>query len=165
MAVPTPISRWDLPVPESPIRQSGWPALTQAGSDRVPTSSGADEPGRDRVVALADGDPTAAVDLRRQRDAALELLERQRQQKIGLGDEVEPDAGQPPGQHPFVLLRVDLPQPVVQGLQRDDVGNRDQMSAAEPAAFLFDPALLVGALLARDAVERVEPDLPWVQEI
>ncbi|WP_217133753.1 hypothetical protein [Streptomyces sp. AC558_RSS880] len=113
-------------------------------------------------MALADRDPAAAVDLRRQRDAALELLERQRQ--LGLGDEVEPDAGQPPGQQPFVLLRVDFPQPFVQGLQRGDVRNGDQMRAPEPAALLLGPALLMGAFLARDAVERVEPEPPRVRE-
>ena len=29
------MSRWDLPVPESPIRQSGWPFLTHSQLARV----------------------------------------------------------------------------------------------------------------------------------
>jgi len=34
-AVPSPISRWDLPVPESPTRQHGCPAATHAPLARV----------------------------------------------------------------------------------------------------------------------------------
>ncbi|MFJ4411975.1 hypothetical protein [Streptomyces sp. NPDC088910] len=59
-------------------------------------------------------------------------------------------------QDPLVLRGVDLGDPLVQLGERGDVGNGDQVGAAEPAALLFHPALLVGAFLTGDAVERVE---------
>ena len=34
-SVPKAISKWDLPVPESPIRHSGWPFLTHSQVARV----------------------------------------------------------------------------------------------------------------------------------
>jgi hypothetical protein len=113
-----------------------------------------DETGRHRVVALPDGDSAAAVDLRRQGDAALELLQRQRRQLVGLGVEVEADGGQSACEDPFVLGRVDLGDLRVQLFQRGDLGNRNQVRAAETAALVLDPALLMGAVLARDAVKR-----------
>ena len=39
-SVPSAMSRWDLPVPESPIRQSGWPFLTQSQVARVWMTAG-----------------------------------------------------------------------------------------------------------------------------
>jgi hypothetical protein len=39
-AVPRPMSRWDLPVPESPIRHSGDPAVTQSQVARVLMTAG-----------------------------------------------------------------------------------------------------------------------------
>jgi hypothetical protein len=38
------------------------------------------------------------------------------------------------------------------------------MVAPEPPAFVLHAALLVGALLAGQAVEGFEADLPWVRE-
>lgn len=39
-AVPSPISRWDLPVPESPIRQRGSPFLTHSQVARLLITTG-----------------------------------------------------------------------------------------------------------------------------
>ena len=36
------MSRWDLPVPESPIRQSGWPVRTQSQAGQGVDHGGAD---------------------------------------------------------------------------------------------------------------------------
>ncbi|WP_329537374.1 hypothetical protein OG568_54090 (plasmid) [Streptomyces sp. NBC_01450] len=116
-------------------------------------------------MALADRNPAAAVDLRCQRDAALEFLERQRRQLVGLGDEVEADGGQPARQDPCVLGCVDRGDLLVQFAQRGNVGDQDEVRAPEASALVFDTTLLVGAFLAGDAVEGVEADLPWVQEI
>lgn len=56
--------------------------------------------------------------------------------------------------------RVDRGDLLVELLQRCDVGNRDQVRTAEASALVLDPALLVGAFLAGDAVEGVEADPP-----
>ncbi|MEU8927425.1 hypothetical protein AB0D10_42025 [Kitasatospora sp. NPDC048545] len=120
----------------------------------------ADEPGRDGVLVLADRDPGGLVDPRRQRQPDVELLLRDRSQQRGLVGEVEPDRGGPVVDVPGVLLRLDPLDPLVQVRQRVDLGNRDQMRSAEAPALVLDTALLVGALLAGPAVERVEADLP-----
>ena len=39
-AVPRAMSRWDLPVPESPIRHSGWPLRTHSQLARVLITAG-----------------------------------------------------------------------------------------------------------------------------
>jgi len=39
-SVPKAMSRWDLPVPESPMRQSGRPFLTESQVARVLTTAG-----------------------------------------------------------------------------------------------------------------------------
>ena len=39
-SVPSAIRRWDLPVPESPIKHSGWPFLTHSHLARVWTTAG-----------------------------------------------------------------------------------------------------------------------------
>ncbi|MFE6498155.1 hypothetical protein [Streptomyces sp. NPDC057748] len=65
---------------------------------------------------------------------------------------------------PGVLGQIDRGQALVQLGQRLDLGRRDQVLAAKPPALVLDPALLMGAFLARGAVERRERDLPWVQE-
>ncbi|WP_143076760.1 hypothetical protein [Streptomyces sp. MUSC 14] len=115
-------------------------------------------------MALPNGDPAAAVDLRRHGDAALELLQRQRRQLVRLGVEIEADGGEPAREDPFVLARVDLGDLRVQLFQRGDLGNRDQVGATKAAALVLDPALLVGAVLARNAVEGVEAEPPRVRE-
>lgn len=55
-----------------------------------------------------------------------------------------------------VLRRLDLLDRGVQLGQRVDVGDRDQVRAAEPAALVLDATLLVAAFLAGPAVEGVE---------
>ena len=64
---------------------------------------------------------------------------------------------------PDVLGDLDLLDALVQLRQGVDLGNGDQVVAAEASALVLDAALLVGALDARPAVERVEADLPRVQ--
>ncbi|ROV64561.1 MULTISPECIES: hypothetical protein [Streptomyces] len=66
---------------------------------------------------------------------------------------------------PDVLGHLDLLDLLVQFRERVDLGDRDQVRAAEPSALVLDAALLMGALDAGPAVEGVEPDLPWVQKI
>jgi hypothetical protein len=39
-SVPSAIRRWDLPVPESPIKHSGWPLLTHSHLAWVWTTAG-----------------------------------------------------------------------------------------------------------------------------
>ncbi|MER8034929.1 hypothetical protein [Streptomyces hydrogenans] len=68
--------------------------------------------------------------------------------------EVEADGRGPVVDVADVLVHLDLLDPRVQIGQRVDVGDRDQVRAAEPAALVLDPALLVGALDAGPAVER-----------
>jgi hypothetical protein len=124
----------------------------------------ADEPGRHRVVALPDHDPRVAAHGGRQRDAAVVLLGRQRHEQVPLGGEAFPDARCLAVHVPVVLGLVDRGQPLVQLGQGLHLGHRDQVGAAEPAALVLDPALLVRALQAGYAVERVEPGLPGVQQ-
>ena len=64
---------------------------TQLGGAQDHPDPVADQPGRDRVVALAHGDPRVAVDPRGQRQPGLEPLGRQRAQQGGLEGEVLPD--------------------------------------------------------------------------
>src|ERR1700739_3107736 len=62
-AVPRAMSRWDLPVPESPIRQSGWAFRAQAQGGRVAAAAAAAAGCAAKVKAgepLRAGDPRAA---------------------------------------------------------------------------------------------------------
>ena len=117
----------------------------------------ADQPGRDRVVALADRDPGIAVDPRRQRQPGLEHLGRQRPQQVGLEGEVLTDADGAVADPAVVIGQVVADQQFVELGHRRDYRDRDQVVAAEPAALALHPALLMGALDTGVAVERVEP--------
>ena len=81
-----------------------------------------------------------------------------------LGGEVLPDAGRPARDVPPVLGGIGLGQPGVQLRQRRGPRHGHEPAAAEPADLSLDPALLVRALGAGLAVERLEPGLPWVQD-
>jgi hypothetical protein len=115
-----------------------------------------DQPGRDRVVALADRDAGIAVDPRRHRQAGLEQLGRQRPQQRCLEREVLPDAHRAVADPAGVIGQVVADQQRVELSHRLDLRDRDQVVAAEPAAFTFDAALLVRALDTGVAVERLE---------
>lgn len=118
---------------------------------------GTDEPCRHGVVGLPDADPRVPVDSRGQRGPGLERLTRQRPQQRCLEREVGGDTDRAALQTAVVVGRVGGRDQGVELGDRVHPGHRDQVVAAEPAALDLDPALLVGALLARAAVEGVEP--------
>jgi len=85
---------------------------------------------------------------------------RQRQQERRLGGEILADRGRALVDVAGVLGGISLRQPGVQFRQGGGPRDRDEPAAAEPADLALDPALLVRAFLARDAVERLEAGLP-----
>jgi hypothetical protein len=92
-----------------------------------------------------------------ERDPTVELLQRRRPQQLLLLAEPEPDADPLPVQDPFLLGEVDLRAALVELVKAGNLGDRDQVGAAEPPALVLDAALLVRTVLTRDAVERLEP--------
>src|SRR4051794_35082388 len=72
------------------------------------------------------------------------------------GNEVVADTAGAVGDPAGVVGVVERRQPGVELCDRGDLRDGDEMGAAEPAALALHPALLVGALDARAAVERVE---------
>ncbi|MCT2544071.1 hypothetical protein N0O83_14690 [Streptomyces atratus] len=124
----------------------------------------ADQPDGDRVAVRADRDLPVAVDSRGEQPAGLERLLRQRHQQRLFEREVLGD-GPGPGANPAgVVLPVPLLDHLVQLGERGDLGDRDEVVAAEVADLPLDAALLVGAFDAWAAVEALDADLPWVRE-
>nr|WSX54234.1 hypothetical protein OG409_38220 [Streptomyces sp. NBC_00974] len=93
----------------------------------------ADEPGRNRVLVQADRDPGGLIDLRSQREPDVEVLEGQGCQQRGLVLKVEAHRRRPVVDVPGILGRLDLLDLDVQVGERVDLGNRDQVRAAEPS--------------------------------
>jgi hypothetical protein len=129
------------------------------GDDRPGAEPGghppADQPYRDRVVRLPHADPGLRVDPAGQRGRGVEVVVRQRVQRGPLDLEHGPDrlrAGLDPA---GVVRRVGRRRHLVQRGQRPHVRDRGQVPAPEPADLALDPALLMRAVLARQAVERV----------
>ena len=116
-----------------------------------------DQPGGYRVPALPDGDPGELVGLRPQRRAGVEPVSGQRAQQRRLRREVSRHRVRPELDVPPRVLDVVLGQPGVQVRQRLHPRDRNQEVPPEPADLALDAALLVGPLLSRLAVERVEP--------
>jgi len=116
----------------------------------------ADQPRRDRVVALPHDDPGVPVDPRGQQQPGLEHLGRQRPQQRLLEGEVLRDAQRPVADPTPIVGEVIGLEELVQLGHRLDLGDRDQVVAAEPAALTLDPALLMSALHAGVTVERIE---------
>jgi hypothetical protein len=116
----------------------------------------ADQPHQHRIAIHPHRDLRVAVHPRAEQPAGRERLSRQRpQQRLldrkrladGVGARPDPPGivvGVPPVDH-----RVELGQ-------RGDLWDRDEMVAAKPADLALHPAFLVGALLARLAVERLQ---------
>ncbi len=67
-----------------------------------------------------------------------------------------PDAHRAVADPPGVISEVVADQQLVEFRDRLDLRDRDQVVAAEPAAFTFDAALLMRALNTGVAVERLE---------
>nr|WP_043506016.1 hypothetical protein [Streptomyces glaucescens] len=105
-----------------------------------------DEAGWDGVLILPDRDPGGRVDLRRQRQPVVEVLERQRGQQRSLIVEVEAHRGSTVVDVPDVLGDLGLLDLLVQLRRRVGLKDRDKMRATEPAALVFDAALFVSAL-------------------
>jgi len=116
----------------------------------------ADQRGRDRVEALADRDPGVPVDPRRQAQAGLEGLGRQWPQQAGLEREVLPDAHGAVADPAAIIGQVVADQQLVELGHGVDLRDRDQVVAAEPAAFPLHAALLMRTLDTGVAVERLE---------
>ncbi|MER6789253.1 hypothetical protein ABT330_32325 [Streptomyces sp. NPDC000658] len=125
----------------------------------------ADQPDGDRVAVRADRDLAVAVDPRGEQPPGLERLLWQRHQQWSFEREVLGD-GPGPGADPSgIVLPVPLLDHLVQLGERGHLGNGDELVAPEVADLALDAALLVGAFDARTAVEALDCDLPWVQEI
>ena len=118
---------------------------------------GTDQPGRYRITAFPHADPGIPVHPRPQHRRGLERLGRQRQQQAPLRGEVLPDRGRPASDMAGILGGVRLGQPGVKLRQRTGPRHRHEPAAAEPADLPLDPALLMRALRAGQAVERLEP--------
>jgi hypothetical protein len=114
-----------------------------------------DQPGRHRVVTLADGDAGVAVDPRRQHQARLELPGRQRSQQGRLERVVLSDAHRAVADPTGVIDEVVADEQLVELGHRLDLRDRDEVVAAEPATLALHAALLVRALDAGVAVESL----------
>ena len=116
----------------------------------------ADEPGRHAVLVAADRDLRIPVRPRGEGQRGVERLGRQRPQQLPFERPVVPDAARPAGDAAPVIGVIPGLEQDVELIDRVDGGHRDAVSAAEPAALAFHAALLVAALMAGLAVERVE---------
>jgi hypothetical protein len=117
----------------------------------------AGEPGGDRIEALPQRHPGLVVDsVWRQHARRLERRGLQRPQRGLLQRKVVADAGCPPGDVAAVIGQVSVGQVLVELGQRTHDRDGDQMAATEAADLALDAALLVRAVLARSAEERVE---------
>jgi len=126
----------------------------------------ADQPDRDRVAVGPDGDLAVAVDPRREQPPGLEGLVGQRHQQRLFECEALRDRLGPGPDAAGIVLLVPLFDHLVQLGERGDLGDGNEVIAAEVADHPFDPALLVGPFDARPAVEtfnaevRTEGDPP-----
>jgi hypothetical protein len=107
---------------------------------------------------MQDTDPRFGVDLGGQQLRGVEPLEGQRPEPRGLEFERLTNAQRPPFDVTQVVTCHPLHDQFVDLGQTRDVGDRDQMPAAEPADLALHPALLMGAFDAGLAEERIEPN-------
>jgi hypothetical protein len=107
-------------------------------------------------VVGAHADLAGAVDAWGEPAAGLERLGRQRRQQGRLDGEHLPDGARPGPDAPGVVGDVPGIDQGVELGQRVDLGDRDEVIAAEPADLTFDAAFLVGALQSGLAVEGLD---------
>jgi hypothetical protein len=115
----------------------------------------ADEPGRHAVLVAAHHYLRIPIDPRRQSQRGVEPLGRQRPQQRLLQGPVDADVAGPITDAGIVGAAPDLQQRV-EFFDRVHHRHRDAVVAAEPAALAPHATLLVAALMAGAAVERVE---------
>jgi hypothetical protein len=116
------------------------------------------KPGRNRVVVLTHADARLVVDpMGQQHPGRVERLSRQRQQVGLLCLKVLTHGAAAMTDPADVIGGVGGLKVLVELTDRGDHQDGDQVLAAEPATLALDPALLVGALDAGLAEERVEP--------
>jgi len=101
---------------------------------------GADQPDRDRVVTLTHRDASEPVHARGQQQPGLEPVVGQRRQQRCLDGEVLPYGPDPVFDPAGVIAGVGDVDTGVEQAQAVDLGNRDEMVAAEPADLTFNAA-------------------------
>ena len=127
------------------------------GRAQADADSSPDEVCRDGVLHHPHRDHRGPVNTGVEHQSGLEHLHGQRSKQWLLEREVVADGKDMPADAPALvsgLPPLDLLVEVVKGI---DLGHRDQVVATEPADRAFDATLLVSALDAGLAVERVEP--------
>jgi len=134
------------------------PTDLQEGRAQPHVDPPASKPRRNRVVVLAHAAACLVVDpVRWQQPGRIERLGRQRP-KVGLlGGEVLTHGAGAMADAAGVIGGARSSQVLVELGEGGDHRDRDQVAAAEPATLTLHPTLLVGALQARLAEERVEP--------
>ncbi|WP_327238971.1 hypothetical protein OG243_01525 [Streptomyces sp. NBC_01318] len=123
------------------------------------TRAFADQSDRDRVSVGADRDLSVAVDPRREQPARLEWLLGQRHQQRLFDCKVLRDSLGPGADAAGIVLPVPLFDHLVQLSERGDLGDGNEVIAAEVADHPFDPALLVGTFDAGPAVEALDAEV------
>ncbi|WTL37220.1 hypothetical protein OG244_02425 [Streptomyces brevispora] len=118
-----------------------------------------DQPDGDRVAVDADRDLSVAVDPRSEEPARLEWLLGQRHQQWSFEREVLGDRLGPGADAAGVVLPVPPLDHLVQLGERGDLGDGNEVVAAEVADHPFDSALLVGAFDAGPAVEALDAEV------
>ncbi len=118
-----------------------------------------DQPDRDRIAVVADRDLPVSVDPWREQPPGLERLIRQRPQQQLFEREVLRDRLGPGPDAAGIVLPVPLLDHLIQLGERGDLGDRNEVVAAEVADLSLDPAFLMGALDARPAVEAFDTEV------
>ena len=116
----------------------------------------ADEPGRHRVLAAAHHHLGVPVDPRGEGQRGVERLGRQRPQQLPFKRPVVSHAARAVADAPPVTSVVPGLEQRIQLINRADSRHRDAVVATKPAAFALHAALLMAALVAGLAVERVK---------
>ncbi|MDH6222860.1 hypothetical protein M2283_010212 [Streptomyces pseudovenezuelae] len=142
-----------------PLVPGDFPAVVeddQFGGVQQHAQSLSDQPHRHRVPVGADRDLPVAVDPRGEPTARLERLDGQRLQPGPLDGEVLTDRLRTRPDAPTLVLQVPPLDHLVQLGEGGDLGDRDEVVAAEVADLALDSALLMGAFDVRAAVEALD---------
>ncbi|MDH6493702.1 hypothetical protein M2157_009789 [Streptomyces sp. SAI-127] len=143
-----------------PFVASHFPAVVeddQLGGVQQHPERLADQPDRHRVPVGADRDLSVAVDPWGEPAARLERLDGQRFQLRPFDGEVLADRSGTGTDAPALVLKIPPVDHLVQLGEGGDLRDRHEVVAAEIADLALHPALLVGALDARTAVETLDP--------
>jgi len=114
-----------------------------------------DQGDRHRVAVLPDRDQRLAVDARARPLARVVVAGRQLPQQARLDPERLPDRLGAAADPPLEVGEAAILEQVVELLERGDLGDRDEVRAAEAADFAFHAALLVGARAAGASERRL----------